>query len=260
MSDSLIYEKIAMYFIDLKLDDVIKMYQLDKDKEKGDIFLNYFVDEKIKQYNIKDFIYGSILVAKNIKLCFMNDNFLENLFNNINVTTYTVSKVIMIDKTIGLRFADYYITNLKSKYGGETDFHKIIAKIVKKWSIKHYPFIKNFTNKKDTFTISNTKPKTRHILYLLAIYYGYIWFNHNSEYVIHCYRGQGRKARALLEDFLFVRKESYNYFELKTKKFYTPNIFTIPDKDDICYIKENPESTWKADCVRRFDDVKLIKL
>jgi hypothetical protein len=163
----------------------------------------------------------------------------------------------MFDTLIGKYFAKYYIEYLKNKYN-ENNIYKLIAKIVNRKSILNLPFIKLFNQKSDKFFIENVKSKMRHIIYLLAITHGYIWFNKS---ISCCYSYGGS---TVLEDYINeirksndIYKYEFDYKILKLKKLYNPNIFI--KVNNICYLLPDV-ITYKKNIVSHVDNIKLIKI
>ena len=266
--DNFISKKISEYLINshFNFEDIQKINLICKNNKIGIIkinqlkfiLLNNYLNKQKQKYNINNFMYNLLLSIKNIKLTFLSDSFLDKLFIRKNITTYTVHKIIMFDKLIGKKFANYYIKHLQNKYitpnNLDTNFNNLIAKIIGKKSIKNYPFLKLFNSNYNKFTIENVNGCSRQVIYLLAIYYGFIWFNKTINYDFPC---GVRKSR--LSDYIHNRdSDEFDYNLVKIKKFYSPEIFTrIGDK---CYLNNDYYGWCDKDRVTHNDNITLIKI
>jgi len=289
--------KIFEFIIDTKfnLSDTKKYYVLCNYLiYNNNIYIKYYLNEKIKKYDIDNFMYNLFISNSNIRLTFTNDLFLEKIFTKRKITTYTVHKIIMFDKLIGKYFANYYIKYLKNKYINKqnsryyADINNLIGKIIGKKFINsiNYPFIKLFESGINEFTIENVNGYHRLLMYYFAIFYGYIWFNKPIKYIIHSYNPdfpERRWPRHKLWDYLkkiaentiinyegFNYDHKYDYFTLKIKKFYSPEIFTRVG--NICYLNKPTELSYhctglglkgdlyKVDTISRIDNIVFIKI
>ena len=255
MIDDFINNKISEFLMTshFNFEDVKNMYLVHKNNQLGIILLNNYINKQKMKYDMNDFMYNLLLSKKNIKLTFLNNEFLDKLFKRVSITTYTVHKIIMFDRLIGKFFANYFIKYLQNKYN-INNYLDLIAKIVNKKSILNYPFLKLFNSKSNKFMIENmNKGNARHIIYLLCIYHGYIWFNKPINY----YNKYGGNYE--LDDYInkYGKDYEYDYITLKFKKIYSPEYFTkIGDK---CYLR-NDCSTYKRGVACRTDNITIIKI
>ena len=103
-------------------------------------------------------------------------------FIDHKTSTLTIHKIMYIfDSEISKFFCKKYIEFLQKKHK-VTDIYDVIEKELNKRSILNYPIIKRLNwliqeNKSNRIIFHDLKAKQRHIVYLFAIYYGYIWFD-----------------------------------------------------------------------------------
>lgn len=162
-------------------------------------------------------------------------------------STKTIHKYMFIDPIVGKTFGAQYIQFLRKKHN-ETDICKVFAKEIHKKSINNYQSLQRFDGN-ERIVFENVKVKGRYLIYLLAIYHGYIWFNTTIS--------SGYKFAYSLDNYLDDHTEPYSYRELCIKKLYSKEIFRRDA--DVCYLQPGAQ-TYKKDVVWRIDSIKLLKI
>jgi len=203
---------------------------------------------------------------------------IADFFIDQKTTTLTIHKIMYIDSEIGKFFCQKYIVFLQKKHK-VTDINDLVAKELNR-SILKFPIVKKIKYhleemKNQKIIFENLGAKERHIIYLYAIYYNYIWFDKVTD-IRWC---RSKPVNLGTKDFcpydlLEVYKrhnptwdQSSNEFDyrcLKRIKMYTPQLFRR--EGNKCYrinVGEEHLFNIKYDCggiVKTYKTIKLIKI
>jgi len=196
---------------------------------------------------------------------------IAEFFINKEVSTYTIHKFLFMNSRIGKIFGKKYIEYLQKKHK-VFNIYDIVAKELHKSSILHYPIIKEIKDQIEKLQqkkifFENLSAKERHIVYLFAIYYEYIWFQTLIEYCLKRlyygkrYHGGGFYIYELWDE------NNHDFKELKRKGLYSEELF---DRNgDICRWKSHEELDKINSCdfsimrplyIYKIKKLKLIKL
>jgi hypothetical protein len=183
--------------------------------------------------------------------------------------------MFIFDPEISKVFCQKYIEFIRKKHK-VTDLYDVIAKELNKRSILNFPIIKRLAfhlqeNKTPRLILENLDAKQRHIVYLFAIYYGYIWFD-KVEY-IWCrseYGNLGGNDFCPMDIHEVYKRHNptwneksgvFDYRSLKRIKMYTPELFR--KEGNICYLLDPYDIKIPyihPGIVKTCKTIKLIKL
>ena len=184
-----------------------------------------------------------------------------------DTTCYTIHKYMFINAKIGKIFGRKYLEFIENTKKTSDINYKIIRFIHKK-SVKYNPVYKQLENdmvklQLPQIIFENKTARERHVIYMYAIYYGYIWYDESYDTQIICtYRERLTKNTVDLPELIDL--DSYSLEELKARGIYHEPLFNRIGKNVYKWKTReecNCDFCWQVyHYIRTIKTLKLVKI